>query len=105
MTEKHTPGPWYADAEGNIWRRPVSELYQNGGEVAGDRPLAYATRGFFGEGLNGYPVVANSRVLAAAPELLEALEAMLTECDPMKLNCGEPWCRARAAIAKARGTS
>jgi len=36
-------------------------------------------------------------------ELLEALEAMIEESDPMKLNCGEPWCRARAAITKARG--
>ncbi len=36
-------------------------------------------------------------------ELLEALELLLEETDPMKLNTGEPWCRVRSAIAKARG--
>ncbi len=30
--------------------------------------------------------------------LREALQAMLEECDPMRLNCGEPWCRARDAL-------
>jgi hypothetical protein len=46
---------------------------------------------------------ADADLICAAPDLLEALEAMIAECDPMHLNCGEPWCRARAAIARARG--
>ncbi len=35
---------------------------------------------------------------AEVERLREALQAMLDECDPMNLNCGEPWCRARAAL-------
>lgn len=30
--------------------------------------------------------------------LREALDALLEECDPLKLNTGEPWCRARAEL-------
>lgn len=46
---------------------------------------------------------ADARLIAAAPDLLAALEAILDEADPMQINTGEPWCRARAALAKARG--
>src|SRR5690348_11491847 len=73
MNTKHTPGPWYADREGSIWRRPPSDLYQNGGSVAGDRALASVHRGWYGKDETGFPVEANARLIAAAPELLEAL--------------------------------
>lgn len=32
--------------------------------------------------------------------LRKALQAMLDECDPLGLNCGEPWYRARAALSQ-----
>lgn len=73
----HTPGPWFADRDGRIWRRPPSDLYQNGGGVAGDKAVATAHRGWHGEGDKGFPVDANARLIAAAPELLEALRAIL----------------------------
>ena len=47
----------------------------------------------------------NARLIAAAPELLEALQAMTTEFDSGDVNDGE-WVaiqKARAAIAKATG--
>jgi hypothetical protein len=43
------------------------------------------------------------RLMQAAPDMLEALEALINETDPFQLNTGEPWCRVRAAIAKAKG--
>ena len=78
---KHTPGPWYADKKGLIWRRPPSDLYQNGGRLAGDMPIATAFVGWSGEGLEGYPVNANARLIASAPELLEALRDIVGLAD------------------------
>ena len=72
---KHTPGPWYADRNGHIWRRPPDDLYENGGGVAGDKPVAIAIRGWYNDGETGYPVVANAQLIAAAPEMIEALIA------------------------------
>lgn len=63
---KPTPGPWYADKHGRIWRRPPSDLYENGGGVAGDKPLATVNKGWFGEGEEGYPVDANASLIADA---------------------------------------
>lgn len=47
MTTKHTPGPWFADDLGRIWRRPPSDLYENGGGVAGTK--LYLAAGAKGE--------------------------------------------------------
>ena len=46
MTEpKFTPGPWYADKYGKIWRNVPSDLYEYGGKIAGDMPLAFVSKG------------------------------------------------------------
>jgi hypothetical protein len=106
---KHTPGPWFADSGGKIWRRDPSELYQNGGGVAGDEPLAWTYEGWSDEGLQGYPVEANARLIAAAPDLLEALEFMLSVFNETYPDVAddeedrEAWAKARAAIRKATG--
>lgn len=73
---KHTPGPWYADKEGYIYRRPLSELYEYGGKIAGDKPLAAAWKGWYEEGQTGYPVQANAHLIAAAPEMYELLKSI-----------------------------
>lgn len=86
---KHTPGPWmvkHAGSADEIWsdRGMVAEvsLYPHGGQIAG----------------------ANSRLVAAAPELLEALDMLAdaVESDRYELSL-ERATRARAAIAKAKG--
>jgi hypothetical protein len=76
-TPKHTPGPWYTDSRGQIWRRPINELYEYGGGVAGDKPLASVVRGWYNEDESGYPVEANAQLIAAAPEMLEALKSIV----------------------------
>ena len=80
LAQAATPGPWFSDARGNIWRRPLSDLYENGGSVAGDKPIAFVAAGWRGEGVTGYPVENNARLIAASNpsaviELLDRLEA------------------------------
>ena len=99
---KYTPGPWFVDENNDIWRRDPKELYENGGGVAGDKPLACCYKGWHGEGLIGYPAAANAQLISAAPDLLAALKAY-----PGPLVCDTQlaaWeAQARAAIRKAEG--
>lgn len=98
---KHTPAPWVAHGKSvftssdNSWGRNciVADCtYQDG--VASER-LAEA----------------NARLIAAAPELLEALETLLSELDDMRsdgLFQNHPTFTTalqRRAIAKAKGES
>ena len=107
MTTKHTPGPWFADDLGRIWRRPPSELYENGGGVAGDKPIAVVSVGWVGEGVTGYPVEDNARLIAAAPDLLRYLKEarrtleMWKDVAPAVSLCAD----IDAAIARATGES
>ncbi len=90
---EHTPGPWTSDLEhgrGYIVRaadgRPVASLWENGDQC-------------------GY----NGDLIAAAPDMLEALQAYLEakpQCDCTDaIGCKMEAARvlARAAIAKATG--
>lgn len=114
---KHTPGPWktyglaiYTEAKRKHWvspRDPKQSLIANARDNWLDDP----------ENIDDNPpfmaeAEANARLIACAPELLEALEAVLFSAEAMKeerdgINgySGEPesFRVARAAIAKARG--
>lgn len=83
MSEKHTPGPWEINREwmDGEWRQVVSGW--------DEKWLRLSVAGNIGE--------ANARLIAAAPELLEALEKALPDLS------GQDLLRARAAIAKATG--
>ena len=88
----HTPGPWCT----------------NGGAVETDRPRrsSQLVAHVYGEesGLESEQL-ANARLIAAAPDLLEALEGLLRleACDSDEPIGREAWATARAAIAKATG--
>ena len=85
MNEKHTPGPWRIEYE------PYCHVRSDAGCV-----LA-----------SDYTTEANARLIAAAPDLLAALQAALAESDRAKRDftaMGHDWAKAaRSAIAKAAG--
>lgn len=75
---KHTPGPWKVDYN-------------------------WAVKDYLG-GLVCSPNEANARLIAAAPEMLEALKGLVQLVDAHVGEEAENWNReARAAIAKATG--
>lgn len=82
----HTPGPW-------IRKKPEEYGPPSADWIEGDgRTVAYAYR------------EADSRLIAAAPDLLEALEEISSRWTPAGSIFTNPSIeRARAAIAKARG--
>ena len=83
---EHTEGPWFTD--GNY-------IAHQSGDIAtldGVRPAEEEE--------------ANARLIAAAPELLEALDALLWAAAEKTLKQKEEiWEQARRAIAKAKGGS
>lgn len=95
MTTKHTPGPWqFCESE---LRPGRYSIYANG-------PVAYCgdTTNEPGDG------EANARLIAAAPELLAALDKAESfiagfEGDELQEGIDEMLSEIRAAIAKAEG--
>ncbi len=122
---KHTPGPW------TWYAGPIHEPYDDGTQEAHD-PVSWVCTGYVGNpclvAANGAVVVdagngeyspcneADGTLIAAAPDLLAALEAIAARVDgvfddpalmafgPLSIDT-EADCLAiaRAAIAKARG--
>lgn len=86
---KHTPGPWKV-------------ARQNRSPTTGEWMISGATPGYLAEvrDCGSGDVQANARLIAAAPELLAALQACLPHLPGEA--CGEHE-DARAAIAKATG--
>jgi hypothetical protein len=86
MTTQHTPGPWeilYNDPQEEYWvTRPHYD--------AGPAKIVYH--------------IEDARLIAAAPDLLEALKEMLDNHEDACTGYGEGAAeKARAAIAKATG--
>lgn len=109
MSKQFTPGPW----------RHSRDEFEDWGVVRGgpaDLPIAKCFLGYSGaelevHRLNGTdPLEANARLIAAAPDLLEACKALVKWCET---GDGKPldsedemdkeWQMAVAAIAKAGG--
>lgn len=106
---KATPGPWtvYPDVDGNFFY--VAQ--QDGAPYTPDYSdvCGLSCQTWSGERFNVQQ--ANAHLIAAAPELYEALEEMVERYAPGYHDCidnGLPECEicnARAALAKARGES
>ena len=90
---KHTPGPWTPEF-GEAYR---VRAQQDGGQVAIMMNLK-GQHGMAGR-RTGEEVAANARLIAAAPDLLEALKTMLAIWE----DGSDAADKARAAIAKAGG--
>jgi len=103
---KHTPGPWKAHFE---------EAYYVTGPDLGRVAMMMNLKGAYGLGgrRSGNESAANCRLIAAAPELLEALKEITADyadrfdLDSPSTNPGikSSIRQARAAIAKAEGQS
>lgn len=94
---KHTPGPWRINGN-NMFRWIVadSEVFTHSGDV---------NRSAYGGNMVCESVhKANARLIAAAPELLEALKEIVDAADGAGWEQLDPsFKKARAAIAKATG--
>src|SRR5690606_38771653 len=92
-TFKHTPGPWEASDDVILCAAPDMAI---GSVFPCDRDKsAYGTGFTYGE-----VTKANARLIAAAPELLEALQLLL-DAEYSDLVTIDELGRAEAAIAKA----
>ena len=94
---KHTPGPWTAFIEESVNVIAIMA----GGEIGrGGREIVGWT-GFDGNSIESVAEnAANARLIAAAPDLLEACEAALHAFED---NWAINWEDLSVAIAKARG--
>lgn len=107
MESKHTPGPWFVP-EGPYISGLSVEVQGNDAAVlcpgsGGARSYTNTICDVTWSGTDEWE--ANARLIAAAPDLLDALDAMLDcygeyEIDPFQAPVIH---QARAAIAKARG--
>lgn len=110
MSEKHTPGPWTLEAPWRVvanginiastWTRRVDEERLDGESWLDMRTRVQPTL----EAVKA-EAEANARLIASAPDLLEALEDLLNDCinfDGGKLTDAF-LVKAARAIAKAKG--
>lgn len=89
--QMHTPGPWYIDEDCKVWGN--SQCVD--GSDCGMCQIPVATSLAEDDGQEE----ANARLIAAAPELLFALKAIIALSDRKH----DAWDAAKGAIAKAEG--
>lgn len=92
---KHTAGPWRIKDDGETSK--VADAANN--TIAS---LSYVH--LYGR-RTAAEVNANMHLIAAAPDMLEALKGLVAPQHTHSAGCSCPWCFARAAIRKAEGRS
>ncbi len=98
MTHKHTPGPWSTDEAEH------DEPYQDINIRAGSRPICRVWKDDAPVRDYNAEQDADAKLIAAAPDLLEALEDLLQTMEQHEQLAGGACIygdNARAAIAKA----
>ncbi len=108
MTTKHTPGPWYCGEPFEVFPGAGLRFHVSQAEGATYTPLYSDVAHFLAETIPGEKLEiqrANARLIAAAPELLAALEIADKFCGSLTSDeCPDSvHIPIRAAIAKAKG--
>jgi hypothetical protein len=87
MIANFTPGPWRAVHNGTCWQIDAET------DAVATTQFCYAPE-----------VVANARLIAAAPDLFEALAGLIPpDFDDHPLDFSSDWQKARVALAHAGG--
>ena len=107
---KHTPGPWKWQPAGTEPLKLNGETRYDYDELHGENGDAWVLLGVLhNDSTAGIDVSeANARLIASAPQLLEALEEINKAMVPTTLGTNELsmiWRRARDAIKQAKGDS
>jgi len=95
MKQQHTPGPWKCSQH---LGHPAWSVHMDAGDRGRGSTIV--------DGVAGIDLeqrLANARLIAAAPDLLEALQYMLEVCPAIDKQGEEAHQLANAAIAKATG--
>ena len=99
MSAQHTPGPWKIDHFNTS-----TGCYQISGH---EQVLNLAfVQDYSDEGDSDQEAKANARLIAAAPDLLEALKDLIASASPTEKEHPRmfaAWQQARAALTKAKG--
>jgi len=95
---KHTPGPWSAFIAGNTVAVDI------GAVPHGTKPNIVDWQGFDGCDLPLKQRIANAKLIAAAPDMLDALRELMDDDAPWDdMRWADACDKARAAITKATG--
>ena len=110
---KHTPGPWFRyTREGQMGIVAGEVVEKECATPGGTKTIESYEFDVVGGcsccgspyGVNDHDTAeANARLIAAAPELLDALNGLLTLHENVDFTCDGDWNAARAAVAKATG--
>ncbi|HGM6773279.1 TPA: hypothetical protein ACKQAW_003888 [Stenotrophomonas maltophilia] len=102
---KHTPGPWSCMSESAHEGVYVDDCVHSVSKAAGRADIICLSPSHEDYELSAAMWDANARLIAAAPELLEAAMAFVAPFDDIEVVHDSDIAMARAAIAKATGVS